>query len=261
AHRNPGRPPGRSRCRLRKSNARGRRGRFDPRSSWPLSPFAVLLLADEDALDLAVSLERRPTELPPEPALLDAAERRLDEHAAAAVDGEDPRLDGTGDPQRSPDVSSPERAGQTVGAVVGDRDRLFLVLEWDRDDDRTEDLLLRDPHAVLDPSEDRRRQEAPRRKRGIGRFLSPAEPLGPLAIPDLDVIHDSRAMNFRDERSHLGVRGERVSDSDRPCSSGQIGDEAVVDRLLNQEARARAAVLPGVVEHAPESGGEARLDI
>ena len=57
------------------------------------------------------------------------------------------------------DVARPDGAGKSVARVVGDRNRLLLVVEFDHRCDPAEDLLLRDAHAVVDAVEDRRPEE------------------------------------------------------------------------------------------------------
>ena len=52
------------------------------------------------------------------------------------------------DAQRARAVLGPDRAGEAVGRVVRDADRIRLVVERDQRGDRAEDLLARDPVVV-----------------------------------------------------------------------------------------------------------------
>ena len=56
-------------------------------------------------------------------------------------------------------VGREDAAGQPVVAVVGDPDRVLLVVVRDHDDDGAEDLLLRDGHVVADVRQQRRLDE------------------------------------------------------------------------------------------------------
>ena len=83
-------------------------------------------------------------------------------------------------------------AGKPIFAIVGDADGLLVVLvAYDRHD-RSEDLLLRDPHLVVDVVE----------KRGpvvvalahAGRALPARDELGALLLPEADVLLDGIAL-------------------------------------------------------------------
>src|SRR5688572_9617553 len=58
------------------------------------------------------------------------------------------------DAVRAADVLGPDVARQAVLDVVGQADRIGLVLERNEAGDRAEDLVLRDLHAVVDIGED-----------------------------------------------------------------------------------------------------------
>ena len=62
------------------------------------------------------------------------------------------------------DVRAPDAARQPVVGVVGDRDRVVLVVVRDDGDDGSEDLLPRDRHPVVDVGEDRRLHEVAARR-------------------------------------------------------------------------------------------------
>src|SRR5262249_12304069 len=111
-----------------------------------------------DLLDLGVLLHPEPTALAPDPALLEAPERRVEE-VDAVVDPDDARPDALRQRERAHRVPAVDGAAEPVGRVVGDPDRLLLVPEGDHRDDRPEDLLARDPDAVRDVAEDRGLEE------------------------------------------------------------------------------------------------------
>src|ERR1044072_8526473 len=73
-------------------------------------PAMSALRRDEDALNFRVAVERVHAELPSEPRLLEAAERRLHTHRRVRVHREDARVGGTGDPERASAVARPDVA-------------------------------------------------------------------------------------------------------------------------------------------------------
>ena len=58
-------------------------------------------------------------------------------------------------------------------------------------------------------------------------------------------------MRSRDQRAHLRLRIERVADLHAPGELGHPRDDLVVDRGLDEQARARLARLPGRIEDRP----------
>ena len=109
-------------------------------------------------LQLDVLVDPLQPVLAPQAGALEAAERTADvEHGLV-----DPDVAGAHAPRhptRALRVAAPDAAREAVGRVVGDRDRLVLAVVGDHRDDRAEDLLLRDRHAVVDVGEDRRLDE------------------------------------------------------------------------------------------------------
>lgn len=58
-------------------------------------------------------------------------------------------------------VTRPDSGGQAEFDIVGNRDRLLIVLELQNAHHRTEHLVLRNAHMVLNVGEDGRRNELP----------------------------------------------------------------------------------------------------
>ena len=54
------------------------------------------------------------------------------------------RADGAGEAQLPPAIARPHSGDEAISRAVGDADRLGFVVEGDDDQDRPEDLLLRD---------------------------------------------------------------------------------------------------------------------
>src|SRR6266516_3525733 len=115
------------------------------------SPIAALLsfggsgVRDEDVLGFGEGKRRVRAELAAESGRLESAERRPVAHRRVRVHREVAGLDGAADPDRLADVTRPDRSGQPERAVVGDADRVGLVVERDDRHDRTEDLCVQDP--------------------------------------------------------------------------------------------------------------------
>src|SRR5436305_1994960 len=97
-----------------------------------------------NGLGLEVLLETVDAVLPPDAALLVAAERHVRAVGAAAVDVDRAGADPLGHGERAVERCGEDAAGQAVVAVVGDPDCVVVVLERDDDEDGAEDLLLRD---------------------------------------------------------------------------------------------------------------------
>src|SRR5262249_34247479 len=97
-------------------------------------------------LYVGVLLERVRAEIPPEAALLVAAERRARVESVVGVDPDGAGLDLAGHTVRQLDVPGPDRRDQPINRSVGDRDRLVRTLETDHREHGSEDLLLRDLH-------------------------------------------------------------------------------------------------------------------
>ena len=101
-------------------------------------------------------------------------------------------------------------------------------------------------HAI----EDRRHEiRAVGQGRIIGRLAADDE-RGALAEADLDVVPHPVALLEADERADLGRVVGRIADLDLPGRRGEQLDDLLVDRALDEDPAARAAVLAAVVEDA-----------
>src|SRR3954454_23683703 len=173
-----------------------------------LSPFVGWPLAGpDDALQLAVSMQAEDTAVAPDAGHLEPAERRLvvalhgvDADVAAA---ELPRHPITAHRVRGPDVVvEPERR------AVGEGNSLVLVVERLHDDDRTEELLLRDPHLVLHSGEQRRGDVVA----GLGLGPSPPDDELRAVLPTgVEQRFNPVTLHLRDNRSDDRVVRERVT--------------------------------------------------
>src|SRR3954453_6788356 len=121
-----------------------------------LSPFVGWPLArPDDALQFAVSMQAEDPAVAPDAGHLEPAERRL-MVALHRVDADVAAAQLPGHPVAAHRVRSPDVVVEPERCAVGERNRLVLVVERLYDDNRTEELLLRDPHLVLHAGEQRR---------------------------------------------------------------------------------------------------------
>src|SRR5207244_1390370 len=181
--------------------------------------------------------ERLESQLAAKAGLLVAAEGDAGECGVWHVDPDRAGLDATRHAMATRRIARPHRGHQAIPDVVRNPDRILLVLERDHGDDRTEDLLLRHRHRVLDTREHGRRIEraAPVADRTTGNDL------GALAAALLDESVHLVAMPRGDKRANLRVGIERVADLQLLGLAGEPRHEVVVDRPLHQYARARLA--------------------
>src|SRR5262245_50545913 len=109
--------------------------------------------APADVLDLRVFLEPPAPALAADAALLEAAERGVDE-VEAVVDPHRAGADAACERHGARRVTGVDRAAEAVGRVVGDAHRLVVVAEGDHGHHRPEDLLAGDADVVRDVAED-----------------------------------------------------------------------------------------------------------
>ena len=148
------------------------------------------------------------------------------------------------------DVGGPDAAGQAEGGIVGDAQRVVVVLVLDDAQHGTEDLLLRDPHRVVDVPEHGLVDE-PALVEAFGDTATECD-LGALFLADLDVALHALLLGLvghgADDRFGVGRQAE-----------GQLvdgGDEGVDNFLVpvgRGENPARGvAGLTGDEEHLAE---------
>src|SRR5262249_37703912 len=212
---------------------------------------------DQPALRPGVDLERLEARLATEPRLLVAAERDAGEGCVRHVDPDRSRLDPAGDPVPAGRVARPDGRHQPVLDVVGDPDRVLLVLERDHRHHRAEDLLLRDCHRVVHLREHGRRVEGALAVQG----LTAGYDLGAFVTALFDVAVDPVAVVGRDQRTDLGVGVERVADLEAVRRLAEAAHELVVQRRLDENARAGLAALAGRVVDRPDRARDRVLEV
>src|SRR6266700_4186449 len=208
------------------------------------SPIAVLLsfggsgVRDEDVLRLGEGKRRVRAELAAQSGRLESAERRPIAHRRVRVHREVAGLDGTADPDGLADVTRPDRSGQPERAVVGDADRVGLVVERDDRHDGAEDLFVQDAIRGVVRREHGRREPVP------GAWWHGAAESDVCA----DVAGDAFAVRGADQRAHLGLVVGRVGDDQPGDGRLEQHHEPVVRAALDEDARPGAAVMTRVVE-------------
>src|SRR6516164_8132012 len=133
---------------------------------------------------------------------------------------------------------------QAEWRVVGDRERLVIVLHLDDARDRPENFLPIDAHLGLGVGEERRLQI----KAG-GCALQPlateSEP-SPLLLADSDVALVLIKLALVDDRTDVGAVAKRIIDDQAPEPLRQRRHELVVDARCDDDARRGSAALPGL---------------
>ena len=141
------------------------------------------------------------------------------------------------DPGGAPEVVRPDRRRQPVRHAVRERHRLRLVHKGLDGDDRAEDLLLHDLVVLAKARDHGGGEEEPRPAVRCAAGLD-------AGVRGYPVDEAAYALE-------LGGAVQRAEvDARRLCRGGfgQLRDELVVNRRLDEHAAARGAVLPGVVE-------------
>src|SRR3546814_4094848 len=102
-----------------------------------------------------------------------------------------------------------DRAAEPEVAVVGNGDRFLVAAIADDRNDRPENLLARDPHAVVDLVENGRRDEIAAIE--AGRFLAARHHARALLTTDLDIVEDAIALPPDRDRPDLGACIPRIA--------------------------------------------------
>src|SRR5205085_1320863 len=82
--------------------------------------------------------------------------------------------------------------------------------------------------------------------------LTARDDLGALLPTALDEVVHPRAVRVGDQRPHLRLGIERIADLQPAGLVDELGDELVVERLLDEHARTRLATLTGGVVDRPD---------
>src|SRR2546425_3740237 len=201
---------------------------------------------DPHLLELRQVLDHRDPVLAPVAGELVAPERRVGLDHVPGVDPYRAGLQPLGETVRPFQVLRLHARGEAVDHVVADADGVVLIVEAEHARHRTEDLLLRDLHLVVDLGEDRGLVVEPSGERGILRLPAAAAESRALFLADLDVALDLAQLLLRDERTHAGREIHRIAHLHLLRALYEALDEPVVEALLDEDAGAGGADLAAV---------------
>src|SRR5271155_1612015 len=111
---------------------------------------------DINLLGLEILVNAMDPQLPAEARLLKASPRRFYARRLHMINPHHTSADGLNHAHGTIDIARPDGCGQSERGVVGNLERLALVLEWDHADHRAKDLFPRNPRRVIDVVIDRR---------------------------------------------------------------------------------------------------------
>src|SRR5439155_13869473 len=197
-------------------------------------------------LQLRITLHRRHAEVAADPALLEAAERRLGMHAGMRVDAQHAALDPARHAQGAAQVVRPERPAQAVGRRIHVADHSRLVVERRDAYDRAENFFA--PAAVVFAH---LKQDggfevvAP----GARTIAAAGESAAALAGVIEELLNRGK-LGGGDQGTEFGLGLHRVAHDELPRRGDELLDEWLVNAALDEYAAAGATILPAVGEHA-----------
>src|SRR6478672_193211 len=188
-----------------------------------------------DGLGLQILLEALDSALPPHAAVLVAAERRIGTVEHPAVDAEGPGADAAGDVHSALHRPRDDRARQSERAVIGDADRVVVVVERHHDQHRTEDLVLSDRSAVLHADDQRGLHEVPALevRRQVLDCAAAGDDLGTVASRPLHGREHTILLRGADHRADKGFRQYRIADGHTLIRGGDGRNGLVVERAVH----------------------------
>src|SRR4051812_13018576 len=178
-------------------------------------PERLVAVADQQGLGLLIVVQHHLVVLAPDARLLVAAERRMRRIGVIAVRPDPAGLDAAAHAEGGVHVARPHARAQPVERVVGDRQRLFLVLERRHRNHRAEDLLLEDAHLVVALEDGRLDVEAAFEVVLEQVAFAADQALGALLAAEVEVAEDLLELLARRLRADHGRRVERVALLDR----------------------------------------------
>src|SRR6185437_15875592 len=169
-------------------------------------------------------------------------------HDEVLIDLDEARFEALCRIERGLEVARPDRRRKAVVAVIRLADRVLVILEADDAGHRPEDLLAAETVVVGDAGEDNGLHEIALRELLIRRHGRAAQGLGARRLlADLDVVAHLLELLLRDDRADIGRLVQGVAHLHGVDLGLELRNEAVMDRLMDEDAaRRRAALaLPG----------------
>src|SRR5688572_4280372 len=173
-----------------------------------------------------------------------AAERRAQVALQPGIDPDHAGAQLRGEAMGAVEVAGPDRGGQAVVAVVGERQRLLVAVERLQRDDRAEDLVAVARALRPQAFDDGRRDEPawPVERLAAAQHMTAFVAGAPERAGDLVEVR------LRDQWAELVVLVDRVAHAQRGRALDQGVAELAVYAPFDQDARAAQADLPGVLE-------------
>src|SRR5262249_54394973 len=185
-----------------------------------------------DLLYLRVLLHAPAPAFAPDAALFEATEWAV-EHVDAVVDPHHAGADALGQRDRPAGVAGVDGAAQTVRGLVGDTNRLVLVLERNDGHHRTEDLLARDALIVAHVAEQGGLEEVAARE-VLGTAAAGGQ-RGALPLAGRNVLLDLLPALVADDGAEHRRRVRRVADLHHALEKADhVLHEGVVHRVGHQ---------------------------
>ena len=160
-----------------------------------------------------------------------------------------------------PGVLRPDGSGESVLGVVGDAYGVVLVGEALHGEHGTEGLLVHHAHVLPALVEHGRRVVVAAGERGVVGAFAAAAQYGALGEAGRDVRLDLLQVLRGDQRSGLGLGVEGAAEPDLPGAADHLVDEAVVQRVLDDQPGAGRADLPRMQEDGREGEVHGRLEV
>src|SRR5260370_18757545 len=198
---------------------------------------------DPDRLDVEIFFQMLLAGLAAVTAHLVAAERHRRIHRLIAIDPNRSGAKRLCNPMRVADILGPDPAAEAEGGGVGALDQFVTVFERDRRDHRPKDLLLSDPHIVLDVGEHCRRHEIALCERAFRQPRATSQCLRAFLLANGETAADALELLFRHPWPDLRVRVEAVADLQLLAEFGDAADEFVIHFILDEQPRAPATNL------------------
>src|SRR2546426_247571 len=219
------------------------------------------LQAHVHGLHAGVEVHRVDSLLVPEGGLLEPAERGLRERDRVLVDVHHPRLESARHAEGSLEVLRPDPRHESIVRRVRLGDDLVDVREVERAEDRAEDLLPGDLHRRFHVREHGREDEVPvLQVRGLRPL--PADEEGRAFLrARLHVLQHGRLLLAGDDGAHLRVLLRPGAELHPLDVLGELVEEVIADRLVDEEAAAGPAHLARVLERAEQDALQGPVEL
>src|SRR5512146_1238810 len=229
-------------------------------ASTPIVRRKLRVHVDPHRLRTGVFLDRLDAEVAAVAGAAHAAERRSRVGPLVAIYPDHPGDDLPGHAMSPREVAGPEPAAQDINGVVGDGDYFVFILERGDRHERAENLLLAD--AIRGPcTHHGRHHVASLRQFRAGWRFTAEQDLAALFARDLAVGEHAVAMGQRSQRPHLGLRIERIAESDRRRELEEAVEKFVGYAFVQQQPRARDTGLALVVKDRERAAVERRVEV